>query len=314
MQEYQVKQIYPAHADHISGYSSKFLDKMFSESEVVAQPKYDGERMLIHFDGDNVYCTSRRQSKKTGRFMENQDKIVNLPRLKSLFKIGYTVIDCEFYSDTWADAVGILHSLPDRAYKLQENTKVHFAIFDVLFFKGEDMRNKPYSTRYGLCHIVNMMISDIRFHVVPIEIVHNYQECMNLMQSTIDKGYEGIVVKSLAKCYYDKGAMLKCKKFETVDVVVYDYQKGTGKYSNTIGALRVGYYDNDKQKVVHISDVNCGTDADRDYWRDNWNELKNSVLEVKCQEITDKSLRHPVYIRRRPDKTKEMCTRDTIFK
>ena len=38
------------------------------------------------------------------------------------------------------------------------------------------------------------------------------------------------------------------------------------------------------------------------------------VIEVKCQEVTDKSLRHPVYMRLRDDKAKEMCTKDTIFK
>ena len=134
------------------------------------------------------------------------------------------------------------------------------------------------------------------------------------MENAISSGFEGIVVKSLSKTYYDKAASLKCKKFETVDVVVIDKQTGTGKYSNTVGALIVGYYDPDKDNFVAISRVNCGTDADRDWWRDNWNTAKYSVLEVKCQEITGKSLRHPVYIRKRDDKSYKMCTKETIFK
>jgi len=313
MEEYKVKQIWPAHADHISYYKDKFIQQMFDESEVIAEPKYDGERMLVHFNGNEVYCTSRRHSKKTDRFMENQDKIVNLPRLYNNGKLlGYTVVDCEFYSNTWADAVGVLHSLPERAYELQKTTKVKFAMFDCLFFNGVDLRDKPYSFRLGVLAAVRVLIQDERFHTVPFTVVNNRKECEELMNRAILLGFEGIVVKSLNKAYYDKGAMLKCKKFETVDVVVYDYQQGNGKYADTIGALKVGYYDNGK--IVHISDVNCSTDEERNYWRDNWNSLKETVIEVKCQEITDRSLRHPVYIRRRPDKSKEMCTRDTIFK
>ena len=134
------------------------------------------------------------------------------------------------------------------------------------------------------------------------------------MQNAIDVGFEGIVVKSLKKTYRDMGASLKCKKFETVDVVVYDYIQGRGKYIDTVGALSIGYYDPTTGNIKHISQVNCGTDAERNMWRDRWSELKDSVIEVKCQEVTETSLRHPVYIRLREDKTAEMCTKDTIFK
>ena len=134
------------------------------------------------------------------------------------------------------------------------------------------------------------------------------------MQNAIDTGFEGIVVKSLKKMYRDMGASLKCKKFETVDVVVYDYVQGRGKYIDTVGALSIGYYDPTTGTIKHISQVNCGTDVERNMWRDRWSELKGSVIEVKCQEVTETSLRHPVYIRLREDKTAEMCTKDTIFK
>ena len=122
------------------------------------------------------------------------------------------------------------------------------------------------------------------------------------MNSAIEAGFEGIVVKSFKKKYYDKGASLKCKKFETVDVVVCGYVQGRGKYSDTIGALQVGYYDPDKDEVIRISNVNCSTDAERNAWRDNWEDWKNTVIEVLCQEVTERSLRHPRYVRRREDK------------
>lgn len=116
--EYKVKQLQPNHADHITGYKDKYIDEMLFNEEVVAQPKYDGERMLIHINNGEVYCTSRRFSKKTGRYMENQDKLPVLKETFKNFKYDYTVIDCEAYSKDWSTTVGILHSLPERAIKL----------------------------------------------------------------------------------------------------------------------------------------------------------------------------------------------------
>lgn len=315
-QEYKVKQIWPAHADHISYYKDAFINKLFEEGTVVVQRKYDGERMLIHFNGDETYCTSRRESKKTGRFMENQDKIKNLPHIKNL---GYTVIDCECYGDTWSEAVGVLHSLPERAMELQEKVKLHFAVFDCLFIDGVDVRNQPYEVRLSYVHqlldLLNSTYEDYRFHFVEQFKVNNIDEAMKIAKEYWDAGKEGVVLKPYGKAYYDKGMMLKIKRTETVDCVVCGYQEGRGKYEGQVGALYIGYYDTDSHNVVKISKVNCGTDEERRYWTDNFEKLVNkTVLEVKCQEITEKSLRHPVYLRIREDKSPEMCTRETIFK
>ena len=98
---------------------------------------------------------------------------------------------------------------------------------------------------------------------------------------------------------------------------MYGYQPGTGKNVGVVGALLVGYYDETSGEIKPVSRVNCGTDADRKYWKeyfDKSTEPVRRVLEVKCQEITEKSLRHPVYIRIRDDKGYRMCTRETIFK
>lgn len=320
----EVIQLQPNHADHISGYRLEYLEKMFKEEPVIAQPKYDGERMLIHFDGPDVYCTSRRISKKTNKFTRLEDK---LPKLTSGYQrsIHYAVLDCECYANNWSEAASVLHSLPDRAIALQKDIDIRFAVFDCLMLNGEDIRGEQYVDRLlkarqlveflqipGMHMVRFMNASNQISNITDCGLVKSYSDAMTDMTNAINGGFEGVVVKSLIRSYYDKGASLKCKKFETVDVVVCDYKPGTGKYADTVGALIVGYYDNGN--IVPIARVNCGTDADRNMWRDNWNELKGTVLEVKCQEITGRSLRHPVYIRQRLDKNAAECTKETIFK
>ena len=314
--EYEVKQIWPAHADHISHYKESFINDLFKEGEVVVQRKYDGERMLVHFNGSKTYCTSRRISKKTGRYMENQDKIKELPTLEKN-NIGYTVIDCEFYSDTWADAVGVLHSLPERAYQLQEEKSMWFAAFDCLFFNGEDLREKPYFERLTyLAYVLGFLENDKRFHFVEQFKVNNIDKAYEIAKEYWDAGKEGVVLKPLSKKYYDAGMMLKMKRTETLDLAVCGYQEGRGKYVGVVGALYIGYFDDEKKEIVKVSKVNCGTDEDRRWWKEQFNNdtAIGKVVEVKCQEVTDSSLRHPVYLRYRADKRAEECTKETIFK
>lgn len=327
MTEYKVKQLAPNHADHISHYKESYLEDMFENEIVIAQPKYDGERMLIHIDNGEVYCTSRRFSKKTDRYMENQDKLPILKEIFKNFKRGYTVIDCECYAKDWSTIVGILHSLPERAIELQKSTTAKFAVFDCLFFDGIDMREHSYDERlvfartvvnaaqYEPLHLIEAINEEGQIDKLEnYKILTNYNEAMKFMQQTIDNGFEGIVVKSLNRTYYEKAASLKCKKFETVDCVVCGYQEGNGKYTGSVGALEIGYYDPSSDKVIKISKVNCSTDEERERWNQNREAFLNSVIEVKCQEVTAKSLRHPVYIRKRDDKDYRTCTKDTIFK
>lgn len=327
MAEYKVKQINPNHADHISGYNDKFLLSMFTNEAVIAQPKYDGERMLIHIDGDNVYCTSRRFSKKTDRYMENQDKLPILQEKIKGLNLGYTVLDCECYAKDWSTIVGILHSLPERAVELQKQDTAKFAIFDCLFYDGQDIRDRKYVERlayarqvvnainYEPLHFVKFMNEDNNpDDVTCAKFIRDNEDWKKCMQHAVDLGFEGIVVKSLDKAYYDKGASLKCKKFETLDVVIIDFQEGRGKYEGSVGALVVGYYEPDTGTFVRLSNVNCGTDEEREMINTNRSKYLYSVIEVKCQEITKKSLRHPVFVRFREDKSYETCTKDTIFK
>lgn len=322
----KVKQIKPNHADHISGYKEKWLNELYANEPVIAQPKYDGARMLIHFNGPEVYCTSRRISKKTNEFMRNEDC---LPLLKKDYDTSihwnYTVLDCECYAKNWSEIVGVLHSLPERAAELQKTVTAKYAIFDCIWYNGIDISDKPYIERLKYAqtvvsnsHINNMHLTEFinsDFKPDSFENAHFFKsiaEQEEAMQKAVEIGFEGIVIKSLTKTYRDSGASLKCKKFETVDCVVYDYIQGNGKYSDTVGALKIGYYNDGN--IVHVTNVNCSTDAIRYMWSQQWDTLKGRVIEVKCQEVTSTSLRHPVYVRLREDKSPEMCTKDTIFK
>lgn len=304
------KQLQPSYAYHVEYVKEKNIKKLFSTNEMIAQPKYDGERLLVHFDNGNTYCTTRRISKKTNRFNELQD---NLPTFHATLDLDYTVLDGEIYSKDWATVAGITKSLPERSLQLQQENEAKYAAFDCLFFDGDDVRELPYFKRFELAKIVIKQLNKPHMHITESTPVNSREHGIVLMDEYISKGFEGAVLKHLNMQYDEKYAILKLKKSITVDCVVYDWTLGQGKYSETVGALKLGYYDKEKNDFVHITNCAPGTDSEREDWRRNWHLMKNSVVEVKCQELTKTSMRHPVIVRLRHDKTYEMCTRETIF-
>ena len=354
-EQFEVEQITPAHADKVSGYDwsnrkgVNVFDDMFKNEHAVVQRKHDGERMKMHFTSDKegnavVVMDSRRISKKTGMFKQCQSNFKCFSSLALINdasgsmhaidlqgteigdvpQFGYTVIDGELKAtrkgkDSWSDIVGVIHSLPERAEQLMASNEfeVSYMVFDCMFFDGKDIRDMPYEYRYACASKVVNALSKAcdKIKLVTNIEVKSKAEAYAIRDDYVEKGYEGIVIKSLSRKYSDVGAYIKAKRTETRDLVVYGYELGNGKYAMTVGALKCGYYDPVTDSIIHVTDVNCGTDKDRDEWLQGFNDgsRKNGVLEVKCQQITETSLRHPVYVRYRPDKDCKMCTKDTIF-
>lgn len=305
-------QITPLHIDYHQYYKDKLVEHMIESDKVVAQKKYDGERCLLHFDHKRHWATSRRISKKTDRFQQLEE---NLPYLDDIdCPLGYTVLDSECFAKTWAESAGVLHSLPERAKKLQEEgVFMKNAVFDCLVYDGKDIRSLPYEERLSYAKKAVDIIGNERVFVVESEVIHSMNEAEQKMEEYISQGYEGAVVKDMTTPYSQNGTYLKWKKVETVDCIVYGYEMGRGKYSNTIGALKVGYWDPEKKEVVHICDTNPGSDADRENWFKNWDTMKMTVVELKAQEKTKTSLRHPRMSRIRQDKPYTDCTYESIF-
>lgn len=150
--------------------TEELQDSKFNDSNYIVEEKFDGTRALVYFltqktvdsegndSGEVGYCRvfSRRISKKTGFYVENTD---SLPHIREIDKpdLGGTIIDGEMFINglPFKEVASTLNCLWDKAVERQiEKGFISFHAFDILFYRGIDLRKFPLERRKEFLRIV----------------------------------------------------------------------------------------------------------------------------------------------------------------
>ena len=170
------------------------------------QPKYDGCRTLLVFDGSNITFLSRTGKEYTTL---NHIKEEALTRLTEPI-----ILDGEVYSHelTFQEIVAAVKKQRDDTLKLQ------FRVYDVVNDQPQEERLKviqPMQWRY----IVS----------VPTMSCANKEEVESLHLHYVSQGYEGVMIR-LANGSYDQGQrssnLLKVKEFDTNEYPFLEFELG----------------------------------------------------------------------------------------
>lgn len=140
-------------------------DKCLNDPSYVVEEKFDGTRALVYFLSQQDYTTkkemgfcrvfSRRISKKTGFYVENTD---SLPQIRELDvpELSGTVLDGEMFIDgkPFKEVSSTLNCSWFNALDRQiDKGFVTFHAFDILFYKGIDLRRMPLHRRKVYLHL-----------------------------------------------------------------------------------------------------------------------------------------------------------------
>ena len=323
----------------------ELLDRLKS-GRYIAQPKMDGANYTLEktFDG-NVYLFGRSKSVKTGELTE---KGANVPHIMSWAKDNLpagTILCGEIYKPggTSKDVTKAMGALPEKAIKLQESEygKLHYYIFDMIMYKGYDMRSLGFEVRYSdLCRRIDIETS----HPDYIEIAKSKTgfDTYDTIMRWIDDGGEGAVVK-FKQGTYQEGKRptynFKVKQHvDNVDFVVTEIlppereyhgkEPETWPYKDTNGTpvtkayylgwgggIRVGAYDDDGN-LVNIGKVTSGIDdAMLESLAENAPAYIGFTCEINCMSLDKErhTFRHPYFVCMRYDKPATDCVISEIF-
>lgn len=264
-------------------------EKVFSKmgEKVHATPKYDGFRVQIHKDGNKVSMFSRNLEDMTHMFpelIEGALKQINVrTAILDTEALAYQPESEEFlpFQETTKrrrkhgiEAIAL--TLPLRAF-----------VFDILYADGKSLIDTPLQERMDV--LAKVVEKGETLLPAPWEILDKPEQLQLMLDDSISKGLEGVVVKKIDSLYEAGGRnfnWVKLKRHssgelhDTIDCVILGYIFGKGKRTAFgAGALLVGVYDKEQDEFVTVSKI--GTGLTDEEWRSIKEKTKGMELSHK---------------------------------
>ena len=218
-----IKTIYPMLAS-----GGKSSDK-WDDPNWWAEEKIDGSRYLMFIGETGNRFTSRQKSRGTGLPVE---KTENIPHLSETAypELAGTILDGEIQHKDFSRTVSIMGSKPERAIQLQQEIGlIDYYVFDILEYKGENVREKTYKERRAILEGVVDKLNNS--NIFATEVVK--QDKKEFYKMIVERGGEGVILKNIDSVYVDNTRSkewIKVKKYITDDVVIIGSEEPTRYY------------------------------------------------------------------------------------
>ena len=306
------------------------------------EPKWDGFRALVSWDGENVEIASRGAKPLTRYFPELVAAFAELLPEPCLLD-GEIVVptgDPGNQRLAWDALTQRIHPAASRVNMLAEQTPATFVAFDLLARGDRDLQSEPFEARRA--ELVELL------HEVPhpVHVTRTTDEQSVAEQWLAEfegAGLDGVVAKPLAAPYTpNKRTMFKIKHARTADVVALGYR--VHKSGQGVGSLLVGLYGEDGH-LHNVGAVSAWSNARRlelvdelapfverdaegdavtgDGERSRFTASAKDVtfvrlrpelvLEVRYDQLEGWRFRHTVqFVRWRPDRDPRSCTYEQL--
>lgn len=191
----------------------------FSDPRYIFEPKIDGHRLIFSQQGGVVRLYTRHNNHCTRQYPELQLPFVN-----------DVILDGEVACVDTATGVSDFESVmtrfqsrrDDKIKRLTEELPVYYAIFDILMYKGQDLRRLPLMERKEI--LASLVLPSPSFGIVP----HIVGAGEALFAQIETRGMEGVVGKR-ADSVYESGRRSenwrKVINWTHADVFITGYKK-----------------------------------------------------------------------------------------
>ncbi|HKY08022.1 MAG TPA: ATP-dependent DNA ligase [Candidatus Binatia bacterium] len=189
--------------------------------------KYDGARVQIHRNGDEVRIWSRRLTEVTASVPE----IVEIAR--SQLRADSFILDAEVVA-TGRDGKPLPFQELMRRFRRVHDIEtaageipLSLYLFDCLYLNGRSLIDESYETRWRTL----AEISHDRF-LASRRIITGAAEAAPFLEQALTSGHEGLMAKALSSAYMpgNRGKLwFKVKPAETIDCMIIAADRGSGR-------------------------------------------------------------------------------------
>nr|WP_314842898.1 ATP-dependent DNA ligase [uncultured Microbacterium sp.] len=224
------------------------------------EPKWDGFRGLIAWDGDTVEIGSRGAKPLTRYFPELVEAIPDLLP-------GPCLLDGEIVVATgpegaqrldWEALSQRIHPAASRVAKLASETPAMFIAFDLLAAGDDDLLSTPFAERRRQ---LERLMAGVGHPLHITRTTDDRDAAARWLAEFEGAGLDGVVAKPLDQPYAPgKRTLIKVKHARTADVVALGYR--VHKSGSGVGSLLVGLHDS--EGALHqVGGVAAWSDAKR---------------------------------------------------
>lgn len=216
------------------------IDKLLETHDYIYSEKVDGNLIRAVCGPGACILQTRGISKKTGTYGEVQDKVFFSEAMSKAFS-DTTVLLGELYMDGGVDKdVGaIARCEAAKAIKRQQDNEekvLHYYIFDVLCYEGEDLTKMPVSERIlylpkAAAQINNDLVSYAKYYEAKPDTF------WDRVGTILERGGEGVVMykKSMLPCEGRTPAWTTIKVKQTIengiDCFIYGVEPAEERYT-----------------------------------------------------------------------------------
>ncbi len=302
------------------------------------EPKWDGFRALVAWDGAAVEIGSRGAKPFTRYFPELVAAFAELLPGPCLLD-GEIVVALPSADGTrrlsWEALSQRIHPAASRVALLSAETPAMFVAFDLLARGDESLQSAPFAARRAA---LELLLAGVPHPIHLTRTTREREVAEGWLSRFEGAGLDGVVAKPLDQPYTPgKRTMFKVKHARTADVVLRGYRvhkSGTG-----VGSLLLGLYD-DSGELHNVGGASAFSDVRRRELVDELAPLvvtnaegtpvtgasersrfsastdrsfvrlrPERVLEVRYDQLEGRRFRHTVQVDRwRPDRDPRSCT------
>jgi ATP-dependent DNA ligase len=226
---------------------AKRVEEMPPQGGWIFEPKWDGFRVLVFRDGDEVLIQSRDEKPLNRYFPEMVEPILQQLPERSVLD-GELVIARGGHLDF--DALQLrLHPAASRVKMLSRQTPASFVFFDLLSVGARDLREVPFERRREELESL-LAQAKAPIHITPA--TRDRGTALDWFSRFEGAGLDGVVAKAVDGVYEpDKRAMLKIKHERDCDCVVAGFRWYKDSEGKAVGSLLLGLFD-DEGVLQHV--------------------------------------------------------------
>ena len=268
--------------------AKKFEDVKLKDDVYYVTEKLDGNRCIAKFDGNRWIFISRN-----GKPLKVDINMGDLPT--DVVYDGELLSPQQTYDSIMATMAiwrskdipkykGEFNSTSGLINSKQKDKKLVYNIFDV-------MTDDVYIKRRMYLSTLPWRTGDTRILPILAKIDKEHEDVVsNMLEDMTKAGAEGLILNAGSANYQHKRTadLIKVKNTYTIDMLVTDWEYGTGKYDGMLGALHCTAITEDGKRI----EAKIGTgisDIQREMWADDPSLIVGKIVEVSYFSMSQSS-------------------------